>query len=74
MAFIGGLDICFGRWDTHQHRLADYPAEGHDKEIFPGQDYSNPRVKDFANGKSKSRIYCMIVEATANPFIISSSI
>jgi hypothetical protein len=53
MAFIGGLDICFGRWDTHQHRLADYPAEGHDKEIFPGQDYSNPRVKDFANGKNK---------------------
>ncbi|KAG2183771.1 hypothetical protein INT43_006782 [Umbelopsis isabellina] len=49
LAFIGGLDLCFGRYDTHSHRLADYPAKGHDKEIFPGQDYSNPRVKDFAN-------------------------
>lgn len=38
------------RYDTHSHRLADYPAKGHEKEIFPGQDYSNPRVKDFANG------------------------
>lgn len=39
------------RWDTHQHRLVDHPAVGHEKEIFPGQDYSNPRVKDFVNGK-----------------------
>jgi hypothetical protein len=39
------------RWDTHQHRLVDHPAVGHEKEIFPGQDYSNPRVKDFMNGK-----------------------
>ncbi|KAG2183933.1 hypothetical protein INT44_008944 [Umbelopsis vinacea] len=49
IAFIGGLDICFGRWDTHQHRLVDHPAVGHEKETFPGQDYSNPRVKDFMN-------------------------
>lgn len=38
------------RYDTHSHRLADYPAPGHPKEIFPGQDYSNPRIKDFTNG------------------------
>ncbi|KAL7327205.1 hypothetical protein PS15p_209432 [Mucor circinelloides] len=47
LAFIGGLDLCFGRYDTHNHSLSDYPAEGHDREVFPGQDYSNPRVKDF---------------------------
>ncbi|CAB5182186.1 unnamed protein product [Rhizophagus irregularis] len=34
IAFIGGLDLCFGR---------DNPS------IWPGQDYSNPRVKDFNN-------------------------
>ncbi|CEP06786.1 hypothetical protein [Parasitella parasitica] len=49
LAFIGGLDLCFGRYDTHNHSLSDYPAEGHDREVFPGQDYSNPRVKDFVN-------------------------
>lgn len=45
------------RWDTHQHRLADHPAVGHPQENFPGQDYSNPRVKDFANG-NKIRAFC----------------
>jgi phospholipase D1/2 len=46
------LTVFRRRYDTHSHRLADYPALGHDKEIFPGQDYSNPRIKDFANGMS----------------------
>ncbi|KAI8371715.1 uncharacterized protein BYT42DRAFT_581253 [Radiomyces spectabilis] len=49
LAFIGGLDLCFGRYDTHAHSLTDYPAVGHEKEIFPGQDYSNPRAKDFVD-------------------------
>ncbi|KAI9280408.1 hypothetical protein BY458DRAFT_500604 [Sporodiniella umbellata] len=49
LAFIGGLDLCWGRYDTHAHRITDHPAEGHTAEIFPGQDYSNPRVKDFMN-------------------------
>lgn len=22
IAFMGGLDLCFGRWDTHQHQIA----------------------------------------------------
>ncbi|KAI9010942.1 hypothetical protein CLU79DRAFT_891017 [Phycomyces nitens] len=49
LAFIGGLDLCFGRYDTHSHRLADHPAVGHEHKIFPGQDYSNPRSRDFVN-------------------------
>ncbi|OAC98061.1 hypothetical protein MUCCIDRAFT_150547 [Mucor lusitanicus CBS 277.49] len=47
LAFLGGLDLCWGRYDSQSHRLTDYPAEGHTDEVFPGQDYSNPRVKDF---------------------------
>lgn len=41
------------RYDSQSHRLTDYPAEGHAHEIFPGQDYSNPRVKDFQSGNKK---------------------
>ncbi|KAI9280713.1 hypothetical protein BY458DRAFT_430498 [Sporodiniella umbellata] len=37
------------RYDTHAHSLSDFPAEGHDREVFPGQDYSNPRMKDFVD-------------------------
>lgn len=49
MAFIGGLDLCFGRWDFHQHSLADMHPEGVDNEIWPGQDFNNNRVMDFQN-------------------------
>jgi len=52
IAFIGGLDLFFGRYDTHTHQLSDWhPDETYIPTIWRGQDYSNPRVKDFANGK-----------------------
>ncbi|RLN10907.1 hypothetical protein BBJ28_00015764 [Nothophytophthora sp. Chile5] len=44
VSFVGGLDLCFGRWDTHGHELFDEPGKPTD---FVGKDYSNPRVKDF---------------------------
>ncbi|KAJ2905464.1 hypothetical protein MKZ38_005340 [Zalerion maritima] len=48
-AFIGGLDLCFGRWDTHQHPLADAHPEGVANEVWPGQDFNNNRIMDFKN-------------------------
>lgn len=47
LAFIGGLDLCFGRWDQHQHPLADVHPGGVQFEIFPGQDFNNNRIMDF---------------------------
>ncbi|KAK6827369.1 Phospholipase D1 [Apiospora arundinis] len=47
MAFIGGLDLCFGRWDSHQHNLADAHPEGVANEVWPGQDFNNNRIMDF---------------------------
>lgn len=49
MAFIGGLDLCFGRWDAHQHPLSDVHPEGVANEVWPGQDFNNNRVMDFKN-------------------------
>ncbi|CAB4388903.1 unnamed protein product [Rhizophagus irregularis] len=51
VAFIGGLDLCFGRYDTHTHEMIDwFPEETkRARSIWLGLDYSNPRVKDFAN-------------------------
>ncbi|EJC99464.1 phospholipase D [Fomitiporia mediterranea MF3/22] len=46
-ACIGGLDLCFGRWDTHTHPLADAHPTDFSKTLFPGQDYNNARVLDF---------------------------
>lgn len=72
LAFVGGLDLCFGRWDTPEHILTDDKPSGRnldksetedlgdvhivssgiagfpdDPEVWPGKDYSNPRVLDF---------------------------
>lgn len=63
IAFLGGIDLCYGRYDTPDHVLADdsnidftaLDLEKHTKDdflnfrIFPGKDYSNTRVKDFSN-------------------------
>ncbi|QRW00574.1 hypothetical protein RhiJN_28592 [Ceratobasidium sp. AG-Ba] len=50
IAFMGGLDACFGRWDTPQHVLID-DGEPHgpagSEQIWIGKDYSNSRVLDF---------------------------
>lgn len=48
IAFLGGLDICMGRWDTPQHPLKDL-KDKNGKCYFPGLDYSNSRVSDFTN-------------------------
>lgn len=51
IAFLGGLDLCFGRMDTQEHKLLD--PEGPNGEVFwPGIDYSNCRVADFRNVKN----------------------
>ncbi len=47
MAFMGGLDLCYGRWDTNSHPLADAHPTDIDQILFPGQDFNNARVYDF---------------------------
>ncbi|KAI1430526.1 phospholipase D [Xylaria sp. CBS 124048] len=58
VAFVGGIDLCFGRWDNPQHPInddrptgmepdVDVPRDSEHCQLFPGKDYSNPRVLDF---------------------------
>ncbi|KAF2122858.1 hypothetical protein BDV96DRAFT_9074 [Lophiotrema nucula] len=48
-AFMGGLDLCYGRWDTNQHPIADAHPGDLDRIVFPGQDFNNARIMDFAD-------------------------
>ncbi|XP_060219291.1 phospholipase D zeta 1-like isoform X3 [Lycium barbarum] len=41
ICYIGGLDLCFGRYDTREHKLGDQPPF-----IWPGKDYYNPRESE----------------------------
>ena len=47
-AYVGGLDLCWGRWDTHDHPIYE-PENDENKYYFPGIDYSNARIGDFMN-------------------------
>jgi phospholipase D1/2 len=47
IAFMGGLDLCYGRWDTNQHSIADAHPGDVSQIVFPGQDYNNSRIMDF---------------------------
>jgi phospholipase D1/2 len=59
VAFCGGVDLCFGRWDTPNHPVvddkltgfeeSDQPKDADHCQLWPGKDYSNPRVQDFYN-------------------------
>ncbi|KAL8946216.1 MAG: hypothetical protein Q9222_007361 [Ikaeria aurantiellina] len=46
-AFMGGLDLCYGRWDLNQHPIADCHPSNIADTVFPGQEYNNARVLDF---------------------------
>ncbi|CAN6588995.1 unnamed protein product [Malus baccata var. baccata] len=41
ICFMGGLDLCFGRYDTVEHKVGDCPSH-----IWPGKDYYNPRESE----------------------------
>ncbi|GJT61631.1 phospholipase D zeta 1-like protein [Tanacetum coccineum] len=41
VCFIGGLDLCFGRYDSYEHKVGDHPAT-----VWPGKDYYNPRKSE----------------------------
>lgn len=46
IAFMGGIDLCYGRYDTPEHVLRDDKPNLQDQN-FPGKDYSNARICDF---------------------------
>lgn len=41
ICFLGGLDLCFGRYDTSEHKIGDCPPA-----VWPGKDYYNPRESE----------------------------
>ncbi|XAR48677.1 Phospholipase D [Bertholletia excelsa] len=41
ICFIGGLDLCFGRYDSYKHQVGD-----HSPLLWPGKDYYNPRESE----------------------------
>ena len=49
-AYVGGLDLCWGRWDIHEHPLVE-ESNNDQRYYWPGIDYANNRINDFSNVK-----------------------
>lgn len=55
IAAMGGLDACYGRWDTRDHPLADVHPTEFFKSLFPGQgkphrtDNTDARLQQLAS-------------------------
>lgn len=52
LAFLGGIDLCFGRYDDAVHDLRDDAAQ----HRWAGQDYSNARTCDFTDIRTNADI------------------
>ena len=48
IAFVGGLDLCWGRFDINQHPIVE-PKNENNTYIYPGSDYINERQVDLHN-------------------------
>ena len=48
IAYLGGIDLCYGRYDTQEHRLFDNVTNS---TYFPGPDFSNPRINEVIDMK-----------------------
>lgn len=52
IAFMGGFDLCFGRWDTPQHCLTDEDftePSGPNGPVWRGKDYFNERIDEYSD-------------------------
>ena len=48
IAFVGGLDLCWGRYDTNEHPIVEEPNK-YNTYYYPGCDYINERQVDLHN-------------------------
>ncbi|EFC48698.1 predicted protein, partial [Naegleria gruberi] len=44
IGFLGGLDMCYGRWDDYKHNITDM---NHSHSKYPGNDYQNPNYHAY---------------------------
>ena len=59
IAFVGGVDLCFGRWDTHDHSLTDnYPCHSQAIESKDGHRQDCDWVEPNYKKKLDKKYFC----------------
>ena len=68
IAFVGGIDLCFGRWDTHNHDLTD------DYPLHPCIQENGQCEQDIDANGSTTRYSCWVGQDYGNTFVGGSRI
>lgn len=61
IGYVGGLDLCYGRYDNDAYRLREPSSDGtrcSPVTFFPGADYNNVRIADFDIGRN--HLKCLV--------------
>ena len=67
IAFVGGIDLCFGRWDTHKHELTDnYPTHPSLQETGSHTESDSQSRKKFSRWIGKDYYNTFIGGALTN--------
>ncbi|XP_076379178.1 phospholipase D isoform X2 [Megalopta genalis] len=65
IAFLGGIDLCYGRWDNNQHRLVDLGSSHHSSIYIPsGGKCVNTSSKKISNFKKPQHVFLPLAIAT----------
>jgi len=65
IGYVGGLDLCYGRYDNDAYRLREPAEAGTHRStatFFPGADYNNVRIADFDIGRNHQK--CLVDKKT----------
>ncbi|XP_031836301.1 phospholipase D isoform X2 [Nomia melanderi] len=65
IAFLGGIDLCYGRWDNNKHRLVDLGSTHHSSIYIPsGGKCINTSSKKVSNSKQFKHVLLPLAIAT----------
>ncbi|XP_003701644.3 phospholipase D1-like [Megachile rotundata] len=66
IAFLGGIDLCYGRWDNNEHRLIDLGSTHHSSIYIPSKG-------KFTNTSSKKVSKCITQKHVLLPLAIATN-
>lgn len=65
IAFLGGIDLCYGRWDNNEHRLIDLGSTHHSSIYIPSKGrFTNTSSKKVSNANVNKHVLLPLAIAT----------
>ncbi|XP_034170847.1 phospholipase D [Osmia lignaria lignaria] len=65
IAFLGGIDLCYGRWDSNEHRLIDLGSTHHSSIYIPSKGkFTNTSSKKVSKCHTRKHVLLSLAIAT----------